>query len=243
MNRLSSTRNGTLKAKDLAFACTFAFFAGGGVAVGQQVYQPAPRQQTAPAPIVRQPPSASTQPQRGWSQPGNQGPPRSGYVRPVPGSAAAGNHQHLAEWMQSHSTLPLDQQQRALAAEPGFRQLRPEVQQRMHERLTQLNAMNPQQRQRTIERTEAMERLSPPQRQQVRSALSDLGALPQDRRRYVARTFRALRDLPDPQRQAYLNSPQMRAQFTENERVTLNNLFAAEPYMPVPPQPMQQAPR
>ncbi len=148
------------------------------------------------------------------------------------------NHQHLAQWMESHQNLTLEQQQRALDQEPGFRQLPPETQQRLHDRLTQLNGMSPAQRQRAADRTEAMERLSPEQRGQVRGALSALGALPQPRRMAVARAFRALRDMPEAQRQAYLNSPQIRAQFSDQERATLNNLFIVAPYLPPPAAPV-----
>ena len=189
--------------------------------------QSAPQQRQAPAPIVRVPPG--TQPRAT----GESGLVTAGHPRQ--------SQQHLAAWMDSHRNLSLDQQQHALEAEPGFRQLQPDVQARMHNRLTQLNSMSPGQRERTIARTEAMERLAPEQRQEVRSALSSLGALPEDRRRLVARTFRSLRDLPDLQRQQYLNSPQVRAQFSEPERVTLLNLIHVSPYLPPPPQPQPQA--
>ena len=81
------------------------------------------------------------------------------------------NQEHLAQWMDRHSNMPLPEQQRALENEPGFRDLPPQTQQRMRDRLTQLNGMTPEQRRRILERTEDMEHLTPPQRQQVRSAL------------------------------------------------------------------------
>jgi hypothetical protein len=171
-----------------------------------------------PAPVERKPPPANNGQKNGFGG----GP----------------NHQHLAQWMESHQNLSLEQQQRALQQEPGFRQLPQETQQRLHDRLTQLNNMSPEQRQRVTDRTEAMERLSPDQRGQVRGALSALGALPQQRRMAVARVFRALRDMPDAQRQAYLNSPQMRTQFSDQERATLNNLFTVAPYLPPPAGPV-----
>ena len=145
--------------------------------------------------------------------------------------------------MQSHQSMPLEQQQRALQAEPGFNQLDPAAQLRMHERLSQLNAMSPQQRERVMQRTEEMERLQPAQRQQVRSAMQQLGALPEDRRRAVARTFRMLRDMPEPQRQALLNSPQIHGQFSDHERDTLNQLILVAPYMPPPAPPGPRIPR
>jgi hypothetical protein len=179
------------------------------------------QQNSHPAPIVRQAP----EPQR-------PAPPTNEFAR-----RSGQNQEHLQQWMQSHSNLTLEQQQHALDNEPGFRQLKPEMQQRMHQRLAQLNGMTPQQRQRAFERTEAMERLAPEQRQQVRNALTSLGTLPKDRRMYVAREFRAMRDMPPAERQAFLNSPAMHAQFSDQERQTLNGLFEVESYLPPPPQP------
>ena len=186
-----------------------------------------------PAPVVRQAPPSTQHPA---NTQGDEFVAHSGQ-----------NQEHLQQWMQSHSNLTLEQQQHALDNEPGFRQLSPEMQQRMHQRLTQLNAMTPQQRQRTYARTEAMERLAPEQRLQVRNALTNLGNLPKDRRAYVAQEFRALRDMPAGQRQAFLNSPIMRSQFSNQELQVLNGLFQAAPYLPppasAPPMPGPLPPR
>ncbi|WP_433963335.1 DUF3106 domain-containing protein [Tunturiibacter gelidiferens] len=152
---------------------------------------------------------------------------------PVPAPAPKRNQEHLAQWMDRHSNLPLAEQQRALENEPGFRDLPPPTQQRMRDRLTQLNNMSPEQRRRILDRTEAMERLTLPQRQQVRGAMQQLGGLPEDRRRLVARAFRDLREMPQPQRQAILDSDRFRGQFSDQERSTLSNLLAVEPYLPV----------
>ena len=142
------------------------------------------------------------------------------------------NQEHLEQWMDRHSNLPLAEQQRSLENEPGFRQLPPETQQRMRDRLTQLTNMPPEQRRRTIERTETMEHLTAPQRQQVRGAMQQLGELPVDRRRLVARVFRDLREMPPQQRAAFLASDQLRGQFSDHERNTLSSLLAVEPYLP-----------
>jgi hypothetical protein len=149
-----------------------------------------------------------------------------------PGGAKA-NQEHLGQWMDRHSNLPLAEQQRALEKEPGFRDLPPETQQRMRDRLTQLNNMTPEQRRRVLDHTEAMEQLTPPQRQQVRSALQQYQGLPQDRRRLVARAFRDLREMPQPQREAIMNQDRFRSQFSDQERNTLSGLLAVEPYLPV----------
>jgi len=144
-----------------------------------------------------------------------------------------GNQEHLPQWMARHSNLSPAEQQRALENEPGFRDLPAQTQQRMRDRLTQLNNMNPEQRRRMLEQTEAMEHLTVPQRQQVRGALEQYRGLPDNRRRLVARAFRDLREMPEPQRQAILNSDRFRGQFSDQERNTLSNLLAVEPYLPV----------
>lgn len=144
------------------------------------------------------------------------------------------SQEHLAQWMDRHSSLPLPDQQRALEREPGFHDLSPQLQQRMRDRLTQLNNMPPEKRERVMARTEAMEHLDPQQRQQVRGAMNQLSSLPPDRRRAVARTFRELRSLPPDQRQATLNSDRLRSSFTDGERSTLSNLVTIEPYLPPP---------
>lgn len=141
-----------------------------------------------------------------------------------------GGGPHLQQWMQSHSNLTPEQQQRALEREPGFRNLPPETQQRLRQRLTQLNNMSPQQRQRLLEHNEAMARLSPPQREQVRNAMRQFASLPPDRRREVARTFRQLRGMPESQRESLLNSESYRNRFNDQERSALSGLFSVEPY-------------
>jgi Protein of unknown function (DUF3106) len=162
--------------------------------------------------------------------------PAGNAQHPVQGPKQMGpkpNQEHLAQWMDHHSSLSLTDQQHALESEPGFRDLPSQTQQRMRDRLTQLNNMSPEQRQRILERTEQMEHLTPPQRQQVRGALEQYRGLPEDRRRMVARAFRDLREMPQPQRQAILNSDRFRGQFSDQERNTISNLLAVEPYLPV----------
>ncbi len=143
------------------------------------------------------------------------------------------NQEHLAQWMDRHSNLPPADQQRALENEPGFRDLPPQTQQRLRDHLTQLNNMPPEQRRRLIEHTEAMEHLTPPQRQQVHGAMEQFRGLPKDRQSLVARAFRGLRAMPEPQRQAFMNSDRFRGDFSDQERSTISNLLAVEPYLPV----------
>lgn len=158
--------------------------------------------------------------------------PANGPNHPANNPSGPRNQEHLSEWMSRHRDLPVPAQQRALEGEPGFHELPAQTQQRMRDRLSQLNSMPPQQRNRILERNEAMEHLQPNQRQQVRGAMLQLGAIPEDRRRAVARAFRDLREMPEAQRQQFLNSPAYRAQYSDQERATLGNLMAVEPYLP-----------
>lgn len=190
---------------------------------------PHPHQQE-PAPIERRSPPSSPQatvsPDTGV---------RAGTLRPAP----IERHQpprgeHLAEWMDQHRNLTPQQQQDALGHEPGFNALSRDTQQRMRERLAQLDAMTPDQRQRLLARNEAMERLTPAQRGDVRSAMSQLGSLPADQRITVARTFRALRDLPPEQRISALNSGRFGPPMNDAQRTVMYNLLRVEPMLPPP---------
>jgi len=152
----------------------------------------------------------------------------------MPGAGhTAQNQEHLPQWMDRHKDLPLAQQQKALEGEPGFHDLPSETQQRLRDRLTQLNSMPPEQRRRVLERNEAIGNLTVPQRQQLRGAMQQFSSLPTDRRRMVAKAWRDLREMPEPQRQSILSSDRFRGQFSDQERGTISNLLAVEPYIPV----------
>ena len=133
--------------------------------------------------------------------------------------------------MNEHRNLTPDQQQQALEHEPGFDSLPPATQQRLRDRLKQLDSMPPDRQKHVIERNEAVEHMTPQQRIEFRSAMQQLAALPPDQRRYVARTFRGLRELSPEQRQNVLNSERF-SSLTEAQRSTLNSLMRVEPLLP-----------
>jgi hypothetical protein len=159
----------------------------------------------------------------------------------VPGIHHPGkNQEHLLQWMDRHSNLTPDQQQKALEREPGFHDLPAQTQERMRERLSQLNNMNPNRRRRWLERNEAIAQLAPQQRQQVRDAMNQFGSLPPDRKRQVARAFRELRDLPPDQQQNLLRSDRYRNQFSPQEVDALSGLISIEPYHVIMPNRHEQ---
>jgi hypothetical protein len=184
-----------------------------------------------------------------WAQTRLQPPVESRPVRPAarpPQSPPrAEREEHLERWMQSHSTMSLAEQQRALQAEPGFRELPSQVQQNRLNTLARLYYMNPKQRNRILNRTEALERMDPVQRQEWRDAVQRLNMIPPGRKRMIAGAILTLREMPPEQREAILNSPSYSAQFSPDERRTLRTLLMAEPFpsasppaLPYPPPPV-----
>ena len=104
----------------------------------------------APAPIERRPPPAPYNAAPAQAAPGNTGSYAIVRQQPTNPSINPASHvsrgEHLAQWMSLHSSLTPEQQQRALAEEPGFTHLPEGTQQRLRERLSQLDAMPPAQR-------------------------------------------------------------------------------------------------
>lgn len=138
-------------------------------------------------------------------------------------------HEHLPQWIREHESLPLAEQERALRAEPGFDHLSEQRQQRLFQRLQQLDAMPPAQRERTLRWMEAMQRLSPDQRRQVRHTMRDIRNLPPDQRQKMHEAYHRLRQIPPDQRQAALNSQKFKSELSERERQMLETLMRVHP--------------
>ena len=162
----------------------------------------------------------------------HRGPAWSHGAGPRPGAGSAAQRQHLPQWFRNHENMSLQEQQRALRAEPGFDHLPAAEQQRLYQRLQQLDAMPPERRARTLARMEALERMSPEQRQRVRSAMQQVTTMPPDRQRMMRKAFRDLSGLPPAQRNAMLKSSELRQQFSDQERQTLGVLLTMQPYRP-----------
>ena len=173
----------------------------------------------------------------GWASqatPGNGG----GYagdavVRPAPSQP---QREHLGEWLRLHQNMSFPEQERALRTEPGFNRLPPAKQQKLLERLQQLDAMPPARRERMLARLETWERLSPEQRQQVRVGILEVHQMPFDRQVMIHRAVRDLSEFPQWQRGDILNSPEFRHHYSDYERQVLATLMMAQPYEPLRPQ-------
>jgi hypothetical protein len=152
----------------------------------------------------------------------NRPPPRQ--VRPVQ------RQDHLQQWMERHNNLPLHDLQRALEAEPGFRELPAQTQQSYRDELAKLYNMTPQQRSRLLERNEAIERMTVVQRQQFNDCMTQYRALPPGRKLLVQKAFRDLHELPVTEREAIMNTERFRALLSDHERDILRSLFVWAPY-------------
>ena len=183
-------------------------------------YRSVPQNRFVPAPIPPGPPS-SYRPNGPY--PGARGP----YMSPSPNPRG-----HLGNWLQNHQGESFTGQENALRHEPGFSRLPQPQQQRLIDRLHQLDTMTPQQRQRWIGRNENMERLSPDRRQAVRNSAQELSGMDPSRKQLVRGAFRVLRDMPPSERQRVLNSPAYHSMYSDHERQILGNLLSVEPYQP-----------
>ena len=181
------------------------------------------QQNGAAAPIERRPPQNAA-PNASVSA----APP----LRPNSLTGTGARGEHLMDWMNAHSNLTPQQQQDALGREPGFRDLPGQTQQRIRDRLSELDAMPPQQRQRMVAHTEQMERLNPAQRAEVRGAMLQLGSLPREQQRAVSQAFRELRTVPPEQRESMLNARY--GNLSPQQRYTLDRLMQVEPMLPPP---------
>jgi hypothetical protein len=139
---------------------------------------------------------------------------------------------HLGNWLQSHQGQSFTGQENALRREPGFNRLPQPQQQRLIDRLHQLDTMPPQQRQRMINRNENFERLGPEQRQAFLGSAQEFRNMDPARKEQVRGAFRVLRGMPPGRREQVLNSPAYRSMYSDHERQVLGNLLSVEPYAP-----------
>jgi DNA-directed RNA polymerase subunit F len=167
----------------------------------------------------------------GQATPGNGGGYAGGaVVQPAPPQP---EREHLGEWLRQHQNMSFQEQERALRTEPGFNRLPPAKQQKLLERLQQLDAMPPARRERMLARLETWERLSPEQRQQVRVGILEVHQMPFDRQVMIHRAVRDLSEFPQWQRGDILNSPEFRHHYSDYERQVLATLMMAQPYEPL----------
>jgi hypothetical protein len=139
---------------------------------------------------------------------------------------------HLGNWLQSHQGETFVGQENALRREPGFNRLPQPQQQRLIDRLHQIDSMPPRQRQRMLGRNENFEHLTPQGRQAFLNSAQELRTMNPERKELVRGAFRVLREMPPGQREHVLNSPAYRSMYSDHERQILGNVLSVEPYQP-----------
>ena len=135
------------------------------------------------------------------------------------------NHPHPGKWLREHSSLPPQEQEKALEKDPDYQNLPPQRQEQLKERLRRFNSMPPEQRQKVINRMQAIEQLPPEKRQLLQQSMSQLAFLPQDRRQMVRKAYRNLRQMPPEERDRVMNSDQFKSTLSDNERSIVNGLL------------------
>lgn len=137
--------------------------------------------------------------------------------------------QKLGDWLDAHKNFPPDQQEKELVKDPQFKNLTPERQAALKERLRKFNALPPEQRQRALQRMNFIAGLSQDQRQQLRDANRTLETLPKDRKVMVHTALRHLRKMDPQQREETMQSERFRSTFSDQEQGILRQLSAINP--------------
>jgi len=139
-----------------------------------------------------------------------------------PQQKAAGSDQSrmAIDRLERLSQMSKEERQAALANLP------PEVQERLEQRLDKLDSLAPEERQALLDRFRRFSELPPDRQEQVRTVVRQLQALPMDRRIAVKQELSHLRQMPHADRQARLNSSEVKAKFSPEERGILGNTLS-----------------
>jgi hypothetical protein len=183
-----------------------------------------------PAPAPRAPRPAyphSAYPGPPYIGPGLARPAYPGYTPPT--ELPKG---HLGDWLNQHRNLPVQEQERLLRNDPGFRRLTPADQEQVVRQLHQVNQLSEEQRQRRVARNEMIEHLSPQERMRINISARHWMELPPERQELMKQAWRDLRTVPLSQRSTVLNSDRYKGVFSPEERGILTDMLRVEPYQP-----------
>ncbi len=199
--------------------------------------QRGPRPQAQP-PRFNAPAQASPPPQRPDRGERNSGQQNSGSNQPMqqrqgdPRFIFRGPGPHAGQWLREHEDEPVDQQLKQLENDPKYKQLPPDRQQQLRNRLLRFNNLAPQQRDRMLNNLEVIEHMTPQQKQQFQAMSSDLRQLPEDRRRALSGAIRQLREMNPEDRQKAINSDDYRKNYSDKERDILRGMTDLSLYPP-----------
>lgn len=135
----------------------------------------------------------------------------------------AGNGQRfrgpqMGAWLRENRGKSFDQQKQSLENDPDFKNLPPERQERLKQRLQDFSRLSPTDQDKVLNRFDKLNHMSPQQRAQARALLDRMRLLPAERRDAIRRYFHSLVNMPRMQRQQALGSQQFNNQFNPDER-------------------------
>ena len=131
----------------------------------------------------------------------------------------------------------MNQQQAALAREPGFGDLALQEQHRLFTCLGRLQSMPLERRRQMLARLEAFERLDDTKKRAFHDSVEQFVRLSTDRRRMRAQAYRRLARQPDTERDEYTNSTRFADDFSAPEQKALLGLLTTAPYLFDPENP------
>jgi Protein of unknown function (DUF3106) len=153
------------------------------------------------------------------AQPQNQSqrPPRAQVQVGRPGQNN-GVRPHMGDWLRRNRGKSFDQQKQSLESDPDYKNLPPERQEQLKQRLQKFNNLPPQQQERILSRIDKFEHMTPQQRAMARALGDRMRLLPDERRGAVRQQIHALAGMPPEQRQRFMNSEQYNREYTADER-------------------------
>lgn len=135
----------------------------------------------------------------------------------------------LGAWLRAHKDLPIDQQEKALENDPGYKGLSAQRQNELKERLRKFNSLPPQQKEKALRNMEYWEKLTPEQKEQVKQAHQHMETLPAERKTMVRQALRHLRKMSPGERAQEFASDKFKKDFSDQEQTILRNLAEINP--------------
>ena len=125
---------------------------------------------------------------------------------------------HAGDWLRRNMNTPPAQQKQELEKSDDFKKLSPDQQKQLLNRLNRFNSMSPVQKNRVLSHMEWLEHLSPEQKKKASDLHDQFRQLNQDRRQEIRRALFGMRDMSPDERQKNIDSPQMKQNFSDQER-------------------------
>jgi hypothetical protein len=149
---------------------------------------------------------------------GGGGNRRGGGAPPPAGPAQRRPGPHFGDWLRKNMNTPPAQQKQELEKSDEFKKLPPDKQQQLLNRLNRFNSMSPVQKDRVLSHMEWLEHLSPDQKKKASDLHGQFRQLSPDRRQELRRALFNMRDMTPDERQKNIESPQMKQNFSDQER-------------------------